>query len=127
MQMYKDNDPAVTEQGGKIANTLYYNHNQTNITEADKVELEKFVRFFKEHPNMKMIKLNAYGDATGTDEANMEVTQKRAKAVMEYLQKRGIPADRLKLNPLGKSLKFKNKYSVPDPKLNRKVDIEVVE
>jgi len=127
MQMYKDNDPAVTEQGGKIANTLYYNHNQTNITEADKAELEKFVRFFKEHPNMKMIKLNAYGDATGTDEANMEVTQKRAKAVMEYLQNRGIPADRLKLNPLGKSLKFKNKYSVPDPKLNRKVDIEVVE
>ncbi len=127
VQMYKDNDPAVTEVGGKIAKTLYYDHNQTTVSEKDKTELEKFVKFYKEHPNTKIIKLNAYGDATGTDEANMEVTQKRAKMVMEYLEKRGIPKDKLKLNPLGKSLKFKNKYSLPDPKLNRKVDIEIVE
>jgi len=127
VQMYKDNDPGVTEVGGKIAKTLYYDHNQTNVSENDKNELEKFVKFYKEHPNTKMIKLNAYGDATGTDEANMEVTQKRAKMVMDYLEKRGIPKDKLKLNPLGKSLKFKNKYSVADPKLNRKVDIEIVE
>jgi len=127
IQMYKDNDESVTEKGGKIAKTLYYGHNQTTLTEGDKVELERFVRFFKEHPNTKMIKLNAYGDATGTDEANMDVTQKRAKAVLEYLEKRGIPPSKLKLNPLGKSLKFKNKYSIPDPKLNRKVDIEIIE
>ena len=127
VQMYKDNDPAVTEVGGKIAKTLFYDHNQTNVSENDKKELDKFVKYYKEHPNTKMIKLNAYGDATGTDEANMEVTQKRAKMVMDYLEKNGIPKDKLKLNPLGKSLKFKNKYSVPDPKLNRKVDIEIVE
>lgn len=127
MQMYKDNDPAVTEQGGKIAKTLYYDHNQTELTPKDKQELEKFVQYYREHPTMKMVKLNAYGDATGTDEANLHITQKRAQLVMEYLKKQGIPDDKVKLNPMGKSLKFKNKYNKPDGKLNRKVDIEIVE
>ncbi len=127
VQMYKDNDPAITEQGGKIAKTMYYDHNQVELNDKDKQELEKFVNYYKQHPDMKMIKLNAYGDASGTEEANMHVTQKRAEMVMEYLMKKGVPSDKVKLNPLGKSLKFKNKYNQPDSKLNRKVDIEIVE
>ena len=127
IQMYKDNNPGVTEEGGKIAKSLFYAPNETKLNEKDKSELEKFVKYYKEHPNVKLIKLNAYGDAVGTDEANMHVTQKRADEVMEYLEKRGVPKDKLKLNPMGKSLKFKNKYNVPDHKLNRKVDIEIVE
>ena len=127
IQMYKDNNPGVTEEGGKIAKTLFYSPNEFKLNEKDKAELEKFVKYYKEHPNVKMIKLNAYGDATGTDQANMEITKKRADQVLEYLEKRGVPQDKLKMNPMGKSLKFKNKYNVPDHKLNRKVDIEIVE
>lgn len=127
VQIYKDNDPAITEQGGKIAQTLFYGTNEYKLTDADKQALHKFVNYYKEHPSLKLIKLNAYGDASGTDQVNMEITQKRAQLVLDYLQKEGIPISKLKLNPLGKSLKFKNKYNHPDPKLNRKVDIEIVE
>lgn len=127
-QLFEDRGSfdATNDKPSKIYNSLYFDQNQTEITDNDKLDLDKFVEYLKAHPKAK-INLNGYGDNTGTDEANMSVTKKRAEAVMKYIESRGISKDRLKANPMGKSLQFKNKYNQPDPKLNRKVDLEIIE
>ncbi|MFQ3575330.1 MAG: SdrD B-like domain-containing protein [Cytophagales bacterium] len=127
-QIFQDQGSFDTkpDKPGKVFNSVYFDHNQTELTADDKVALDKFVAYMKANPKSK-VNLNGFGDNTGTPEANMNVTRKRAEAVMKYLESQGIAKDRMRPNPMGKAVLCKSRYNKEDPKLNRRVDMEIVE
>jgi outer membrane protein OmpA-like peptidoglycan-associated protein len=129
MNIFQD-DPAkrtYPDLPGKVTNTHYFGPNEYKVNDKYKEELDKFVKYYKSHPNVKGIALNAYGDFSGSADYNLELTKKRAEEARKYLQSQGIPSDKLVVNPMGRSLRFSNKYNQADPKLNRKLDIHVIE
>ncbi|MDD3741969.1 MAG: OmpA family protein [Bacteroidales bacterium] len=64
------------------------------LTEPSKRVLDSIVRIMTDNPYL-IIELSAHTDMIGTDEANMELSQKRANSVTTYFSSKGIPEGRL--------------------------------
>ena len=75
----------------------------------------------KANPNKKVV-LKGWTDYIGSDAYNKVLSQNRANAVKNYLEKQGIPASRMTAIGCGKSFKYDN-HTEEGRYMNRRVEI----
>jgi outer membrane protein OmpA-like peptidoglycan-associated protein len=68
-----------------------------------------------------------YTDSIGSEEYNQELSERRAKAVEEYLISKGISADRLKAVGYGQSDPIATNWTKEGRTMNRRVELKVLE
>ena len=90
-----------------IRNVLY-DFNRTTLKPASKKSLDKLKELMEENPKI-VIQLRSHTDHIGSEEDNVTLSQQRAIACVDYLQKIGI--DSIRLQPLG--LGEREPYVVP--------------
>jgi peptidoglycan-associated lipoprotein len=84
-----------------------------DLTESSKHTLDSLIKIMVDNPYL-IIELSAHTDMIGTEEANNELSQKRANSVTDYFKNKGIPEGRLIAKGYGKS---KPKVIItPDPR-----------
>jgi OOP family OmpA-OmpF porin len=64
--------------------------------------LDEAAQTLKANPNVK-VDVNGYCDAIGTVKYNLKLSQRRADAVVSYLEDKGIPASQLMPQGFGKT------------------------
>ena len=109
---------------------IYYDVNKYNIRNDAASELNKLVEILKKYKNMK-IELRSHTDSRLDDTYNLKLSQKRAKAVMNYLVKSGINANRLVANGYGESLPVNNcindiKCTDEEHQQNRRTEFKIL-
>ena len=57
-------------------------------------ELEKLVKTLQDNPDL-LVEISSHTDARGTDEYNLDLSQRRADAVVNWLVQHGIARERL--------------------------------
>lgn len=72
-----------------------------DLTDSSKIILDTLIQLMNENPHL-VIELSAHTDMVGSEEANMELSQRRANSVVEYLISRGIAKARLVPKGYGK-------------------------
>ena len=77
-----------------IVSTIYFGFNQYAISGAERENVKKAAEFFKNNPNMKVI-LVGHTDWYGTEEYNTLLSDKRCKAVQEYMLAVGTDASKI--------------------------------
>ncbi len=77
-----------------IVSTIYFSFNQYAISAAERENVKKAAEFFKNNPNMKVI-LVGHTDWYGTEEYNMLLSDKRCKAVSDYMLGLGMDASKV--------------------------------
>lgn len=88
---------------GTVAlNDIYFEFNKSNITKEAAFELDKLVEAMKSAPAM-VIMLKAHTDSRGSDEYNMNLSNTRAKAAVQYVISRGIAKERISGKGYGES------------------------
>ncbi|HJW31437.1 MAG TPA: OmpA family protein, partial [Saprospiraceae bacterium] len=85
-----------------VLENIFYDYDQWAIREDAKPELNKLSVLLKTNPNIR-IQLTSHTDCRGTDEYNLELSQKRAQAAIDYLKSTGIPAVRLEAVGMGET------------------------
>lgn len=103
---------------------VFFSVDSAEIKETDKATLDKNAEWLRKNPDIK-INVQGYADERGTDEYNLRLSEKRAKAVMDYLVEKGIDPKRLKFIGYGKELT--KDTSEEGMAKNRRVDFLVVE
>lgn len=88
-------------KGIKIEN-IYYDYNKSFIRADAAVELDKIVKLLIENPTIK-IEMGSHTDARGSDSYNMKLSDRRAKAAMDYLIKNGIAKSRVTFKGYGET------------------------
>jgi len=83
-------------------NAIYYDYNKALIRPDAAIELDKIVKVMKENPNIK-IELGSHTDTRGSREKNQILSEKRAKAAVDYIISKGISAARIKAKGYGES------------------------
>ncbi len=84
-------------------NNIYYDLDKFFIRPDAARELERTVLpLLKKYPDMK-IEIRSHTDARSGDSYNMQLSENRARAVVNYLTQRGIDASRLVSNGYGES------------------------
>jgi outer membrane protein OmpA-like peptidoglycan-associated protein len=81
---------------------VYFDIGSTTIRKEDRVVLDHASRAYSEGKPIVMI-LTGTADRTGDAQVNLEISQRRAAAVLQGLLARGIPADRFQVLAKGET------------------------
>ena len=73
---------------------IYYDFDLWNIRPEGKIELDKLVKYMKEHPSLP-VELGSHTDCRGTDAYNVWLAEKRSQSCVNYIKSKGIPADKI--------------------------------
>lgn len=85
-----------------VLENIYYDLDKWAIRPDAAVELDKLVRLLNDNPNIS-IEMGSHTDSRAGDQYNMVLSDKRAKAAVDYLVFKGIDPARLKAKGYGES------------------------
>ena len=99
-----------------LIDNIFYDFDKATLRPESEAALDKLVKLLEENPNIT-IELSAHTDYKGSADYNKRLSQRRADAVVTYLIKKGIAADRL--SPVGygkeKPKKIRKKVAEKNP------------
>jgi outer membrane protein OmpA-like peptidoglycan-associated protein len=95
-------EPIVVTPEEIVLNEIYFEFDKHNITREGAQELDKLVSIMKENPEM-VIFVKAHTDYKGTDKYNLRLSERRAKATVQYVISQGIAKDRISGKGYGES------------------------
>lgn len=96
-------DLGLLKEGDVIPiDNIYYEFNQYKLNAQANQELDRIVSTLKKYPNM-VVEIGSHTDSRGNSDANRQLSQKRAQAVVDYLVKKGVGRNRLVPNGYGES------------------------
>ena len=87
---------------GLILKTIYYDLDKSAIRPDAALELDKLALLLNQNSSLK-IEIASYTDSRASSEYNLTLSQRRAKAAMDYLVEKGISAYRLTIKWYGKT------------------------
>jgi outer membrane protein OmpA-like peptidoglycan-associated protein len=94
--------PLPPPKGKIVLRGVHFEFNKYNIRPVDAAVLDEAAATLKDNPNM-VVDVNGYCDSIGSAEYNLNLSDRRARAVADYLEKDGIPADKLVPHGYGKT------------------------
>jgi len=108
---------------------IYYDYKKWDIRPDAGLELNKLVQILKDNPTMK-IELGSHSDSRGSDQYNLDLSDKRAKSAAAYIISQGISGDRLYGKGYGESLilnRCKNGVECSDEEhqFNRRTEFKI--
>jgi len=88
--------------------------------------LDEVAGMLRQAPALRLL-VEGHTDATNTDAYNLDLSQRRAQAVMAALTRRGIEAGRLQAKGFGKTRPVADNASAQGRALNRRVEVSILE
>jgi outer membrane protein OmpA-like peptidoglycan-associated protein len=102
--IYKDYCLSPFKIGIPMAlDNVYYEFNSAELTEPSKKVLDFLIPIMEDNPEME-IELGSHTDNIGTDEYNLDLSNRRAKSCTDYLESKGIAAVRMTSKGYGESM-----------------------
>lgn len=124
--------PPIVIGSKVVLNNIFFDFDKATLRATSNVELKLIHKFLVKHPKVG-IEIDGYTDSKGTIEYNIDLSQQRAQAVVDYLLNKGICKDRLQSKGFGESLPAaanETEAGNDDPEnrqLNRRVEMKIVE
>lgn len=84
---------------------IFYDFNNWELRPESVTSLNTMIDILNDNPAI-IVEMGAHTDARGSKEYNLELSQKRAQAVVNYLIEHGIPAERLRAKGYAQSEPF---------------------
>ena len=114
-----------------IVEKLYYAYGDFKIDASGKNILDKVISVLNTNKNLN-IELSSHTDSRSTDSYNLTLSQKRAKAAVDYMIAKGIDKSRLKAIGYGETRLLNHcKSDVPcseeEHAINRRTEFKIVE
>jgi OOP family OmpA-OmpF porin len=124
--------PTAPKEEVMILRGIHFDFDKYNIKPEWAVVLDEGVQTLTKRPNIKVI-IEGHTDSMGTVPYNQKLSERRAHAVYNYFNKKGISADRMKTIGYGE-LKPKASNTTPNGRdnpegraMNRRVELKVVQ
>jgi outer membrane protein OmpA-like peptidoglycan-associated protein/tetratricopeptide (TPR) repeat protein len=115
------------EVGTKIVlNNIFFDFNKASLRKESVGELERLARLMNESPSLR-IEISGHTDNVGSDAYNLKLSGERAKAVVDYLQRKGISMNRMVYKGYGKKQPVADNSTAEGRQLNRRTEFEILE
>ena len=98
--------------------------NSTEISPAFQATLDKIADNLLQYPN-SLIDVMGHTDSTGSDQYNMDLSQRRADAVANYLVMRGVPRTRIATVGYGERYPVADNATAEGRSRNRRVELKI--
>ncbi len=104
---------------------IYFDFDKTTLKKESFVELNKVVDFLKNNPKVE-IEIAGHTDSRGSDEYNLNLSQGRSQAVVDYLISQGIDSNRLTAHGYGEEKPIDTNDTDEGRANNRRVEFTVL-
>jgi len=94
--------PAVTEIPTIKIQPVLFGFDKSAITEESSTELDKIIKLLGSYPVIR-VELTGYTDPLGPESYNLLLSNKRARAVLNYLASKGIETERISTSGKGET------------------------
>ena len=114
------------EVGTKIVlNNIFFDFNKASLRDESIAELERLYKLLQDMPTLK-IEISGHTDNVGTATYNQQLSENRAKAVVNYLKKKGISADHLQFKGYGFTQPIATNDTPEGRQMNRRTEFKVL-
>lgn len=115
-----------TEQGlvTKLKSDILFDSGKDQLKATAKKNITQMGEIMKKYPE-NVLTIKGYTDATGSDQLNQALSQKRAEAVRSQLVAAGVPSDTIRTQGLGPANPVASNTTAEGRKQNRRVEVEV--
>jgi len=118
--------PLVLEKGESIAlRNVFFETDEAKLLDESIVQLSALYRILTDYPQM-IIELRGYTDDRGESGYNLNLSERRAMAVMEWLSEQGIAKERLSSKGFGEQDPIKSNATEAGRARNRRVEFFIV-
>lgn len=104
---------------------IYFDFNKTTLKAESYEELNKVVDFLKQNPSVE-IEIAGHTDNKGSDDYNLNLSQGRSQAVVDYIVSQGIEGHRLTARGYGESKPIDTNDTEEGRANNRRVEFTVL-
>jgi len=105
---------------------VFFEVDSWQLKQESVAELNRLSGLLKDNEELK-VEIGGYTDATGSDEHNLSLSERRALSVVDFLVGSGIRNDRLKYKGYGNASPVGDNITPEGRKLNRRTEVQIIE
>ena len=110
----------------KVLERIHFATDQDVILPESFSVLEEIADYIKTHPEWLEILIEGHADFRADDAYNLNLSQRRASAVLKFLLLRGVEPSRLRAQGFGKSRPIADNNTEEGMALNRRVEFTIL-
>lgn len=121
------NAPAIRdiERKSFVFQPIYFDYDKAEIRPEYQNFLIKMIRVVDGHTDLR-IKVTGHTDADGSDAYNIDLSKKRAQALIDFFVANGLSKDRIEIDFKGESLPVDSNSTPEGKQHNRRVDFAFI-
>jgi outer membrane protein OmpA-like peptidoglycan-associated protein len=108
-----------------VLNNIFFDLNKYDLKEKSVTELDKVIRFLNDNPSVR-IEIGGHTDSQGSAEYNLQLSLKRAQAVVAHLTAHGIAAARLTQRGYGAGKPLVPNDTEENRQINRRIEFKLL-
>lgn len=107
-----------------LNNDILFQYGKTDLSKNSKQTLDKAVELLNQTPNRRLV-IEGHTDSAGSDEFNLELSEKRAKAVYDYMMKQGLNIKEVTYKGHGEARPIADNNTKEGRQANRRVEFRI--
>lgn len=108
-----------------ILQNIFFDVDKYDLKDKSVTELQKILRFLKENPSVK-VEIGGHTDNSGSTSYNVQLSEKRAQSVNNYLIERGIAPERLRTKGYGSDQPIADNMTEEGRQKNRRIEFKII-
>jgi len=116
----------IVEEHIEITEKVQFAYNKAEILEVSNDLLNDVATVMKQHPEVKKIRIEGHASSEGADDYNKKLSDRRAKAVMDFLVKAGVDAERMEAIGYGEERPIADNETEEGREKNRRVEFNII-
>jgi outer membrane protein OmpA-like peptidoglycan-associated protein len=117
----------ITKERIDIADSVYFELNKAVIKPESFGLLDEVAQILRDHPEILRLRIEGHTDSRGSAAANLKLSDRRAKAVKDYLVSKGIEVGRLESVGYGEGRPLDKRENEEAWAKNRRVDFFIAQ
>lgn len=127
LELNKDIAMVPLESGSKVVlKNVFFESGKVDLKRESFAELDNFKRILIENPTV-CVEIAGHTDNVGVEEDNIKLSEERATAVFNYLEKSGISKERMYAKGYGEAFPVASNESSDTRKENRRTELIIVD
>ncbi len=112
--------------GNKIVlNNIFFDLDKATLRSESTAELERLIKLMKDNPTI-VIEIGGHTDSQGSNQYNQSLSERRAKAVVDYLIKGGINSSRMTWKGYGETKPIATNATPEGRQKNRRTEFKII-
>ena len=115
----------IKERSEFVFEPIYFEYDKDILKPEYEAFLMRMINVVNGHPDLR-VQVTGNTDSDGSDEYNIDLSKRRAEAIIQFFEKQGISVDRLIINFNGESNPIDTNSTPEGKQRNRRVDFEFI-